>query len=51
MKEIFGIFIWLLLSACYIHGVYMSLHEGFWSFLFVVTIFPWGIIKGFIGFF
>ncbi|CAC9446219.1 hypothetical protein [uncultured Gammaproteobacteria bacterium] len=42
---------YLVFTISYLHGIYLALHEGFLSFILVMLIFPWAIIKGFIGFF
>jgi len=51
MQGLFAIILYITLILSYLHGLYLSVHEGFWSFVFAVIIFPWAVIKGFVGFF
>ena len=45
-------FIFYIISVIsYLHGIYLSFNESFLSFVLVMLIFPWAIIKGFMGFF
>jgi hypothetical protein len=48
---IFMLILYIVITLSYLHGLYMSIHEGFGSFVLVMLIFPWAIIKGFFGFF
>jgi hypothetical protein len=43
--------IYIALAICYFHGIYLAFQEGFVSFLVAAVIAPWGMLKGFIGFF
>ena len=49
--SILALALYVVPGISYLHGLYLALHEGFFSFVLVALIFPWGIIKGFIGFF
>ncbi len=49
--QIFALIFYIIMTLSYLHGIYLSIHEGFWSFVFATIIIPWGVIKGFIGFF
>ncbi|WP_217516170.1 hypothetical protein [Vibrio metschnikovii] len=48
---VIGIALYTLPGICYLHGIYLGFQESFLSFALAVLIIPWGIIKGFIGFF
>jgi hypothetical protein len=39
------------LVVCWINGIYIAYQENFISFLISFVIMPWGVIKGFMGFF
>tara|TARA_B100000287_G_scaffold377871_1_gene379913 strand:+ start:353 stop:520 length:168 start_codon:yes stop_codon:yes gene_type:complete len=46
-----GIALYMLPGICYLHGIYLGFQESFLSFVLAALIIPWGVIKGFIGFF
>jgi len=51
MRGLFAIILYIIVTLSYLHGLYLSVHEGFWSFVFAMLIFPWAVTKGFVGFF
>jgi hypothetical protein len=51
IEPMFGFILYITITVSYFHGLYLAAHESFGSFIFTFIIFPWAIIKGFIGFF
>jgi hypothetical protein len=47
----FAFILYITMIVSYLHGLYLAAHESFGSFILTFIIFPWAIIKGFIGFF
>ncbi|WMP17645.1 hypothetical protein [Thiothrix lacustris] len=43
--------VWIGLTVCEIHGLYLAYNENFTSLMIAFFIPPWAIIKGLIGFF
>ena len=51
MTVVVAIALYILPGISYLHGIYLAFQESFPSFVLALVLVPWGMIKGFFGFF